>query len=125
MLEQDWWPPLRRRYADPGDTPATTWTADQKRAGMIHHPSPTPHAVVEAYPAHVHMNFLPRAQGQGVGLGLLAAWLAAAAERTDAKAAGGVHVGVNAGNARALRFWRRHGFEVLRPEGRTVWMGRD
>jgi len=125
MLERRWWPALRCRYADPGDTPPATWTWDQRRAWMIHHPFSTPRAVVEAFPAHVHMNLAPRAQGQGVGRRLLAAWLDAAA----AHGAGGVHVGVNAGNARGLRFWGREGFEVLTPDGvaagRTVWMGRS
>ena len=37
-----WWPKLRREYDDPSDGQRATWTADQRRASMIHHPVSTP-----------------------------------------------------------------------------------
>ena len=78
-----------------------------------------------AYLAHLHLNLLPGAQGQGVGLTLLKAWLELASKR----GAIAVHVGVNRANLRALRFWNKNGFKDLNPEGRaagrTVWMGRS
>jgi len=84
---------------------------------MIHHPSRTPAAVVATFPAHLHMNLLPRAQGQGVGRLLLKHWLAATH-------VGGVHVGVSGQNVRAARFWQRHGFDRLDAStDRTIWMG--
>lgn len=122
-LEQDWWPKLRREYRDPGG-PRETWNADQRRAYLIHHPGRTPAMLSHAYPAHIHLNLLPRIQRRGVGSALLDAWLRLAA-------AGGVttaHVGVNRGNAGGLRFWEAQGFTTLALDGlavgRTVWMGR-
>lgn len=48
---------------------------------------------------------------------LLGHWLAAVS-------VGGIHVGVNAQNVGALRFWRRHGFGRLDASTeRTIWMG--
>jgi GNAT superfamily N-acetyltransferase len=124
-LERDWWPALRSRYADPDKGAATDWTADQRRAHMIHHPAPVPLAVSERYPAHVHMNLLPRLQGVGAGARLLQAWYALAADRGVTA----VHVGVNRGNGRAVRFWQRSGFSEIgtpRRDGeRTMWMGKD
>jgi GNAT superfamily N-acetyltransferase len=123
-LEREWWPDLRRRYADPSGSPFRTWTADQLRAYVIHHPQPPPADVVRAFPAHIHLNLLPRLQGQGVGARLLAAWFEAAGRRGS----GPAHVGVNHTNARGLRFWAAQGFERIEiPRevgGRTVWMGR-
>lgn len=123
-LEREWWPDLRQRYADPSGTPPKTWTADQLRAYVIHHPQPPPAQVAMAFPAHIHLNLLPRLQGRGVGARLLAAWFAAAEER----GAGPAHVGVSHTNARGLRFWAGQGFERLdvprEVGGRTVWMGR-
>jgi GNAT superfamily N-acetyltransferase len=92
---------------------------------MIHHPRRTPPAVVQKYPAHLHMNLLPRLRAQGVGSNLFDDWLAIAVG-CDAKA---IHVGVNHANVGAIRFWRKLDFAELTidrlPEGRTVWMGRE
>jgi GNAT superfamily N-acetyltransferase len=117
-LERDWWPSLRARHADPADVPPDVWTPDQRRAFMIHHPARTPAAVTEAYPAHLHLNLLPRLQRRGAGSRLLGEWLA----RADSPA---VHVGVNRANKGATLFWAARGFAELDvPGGRTLWMGR-
>ena len=108
-------------YADPGDVPPEQRTPDQRRAWMIHHPERTPAAIAAAYPAHLHLNLLPRQQRRGIGARLLDRWLDAVQPRA-------VHVGVNRANTGAVAFWCRRGFETLRPdttpERRTVWMGR-
>ena len=124
-LEQEWWPPLRRQYpAAPDSAQMAEWSHDQRRIHMIHSPKSIPAAVVKAYPAHLHMNLLPRLQGRGTGSRMFAAWLAIAA----ARGIGPLHVGVNRDNLRAIGFWRRLGFAELDiPEpfaGRTIWMGR-
>jgi GNAT superfamily N-acetyltransferase len=116
-LERDWWPSLRGRYADSADVPAEERTPDQRRAFMIHHPAATPSEVSARYPAHLHMNLLPRTQRQGVGSTLLDVWLETVGPRA-------VHVGVNRANAGGARFWAALGFEALPVAGRTLWMGR-
>jgi GNAT superfamily N-acetyltransferase len=116
-LERDWWPLLRPDYADPADVPPDERTPDQRRAFMIHHPAKTPAAVTDKFPAHVHINLLPRVQRRGAGSALLSAWL----ERVGA---GDLHVGVNRANVGGTRFWMAQGFEDLRVPGRTLWMGR-
>ena len=124
-LERDWWPDLRACYPEPDPAVRADWTADQRRAFMIHHPEPTPAAILEAHPAHLHMNLLPRFQGRGLGAALLERWLDVAA----AQGAVGAHVGTGPRNPRALRFWRKSGFADLAgplrlPPSRTVWLGR-
>jgi GNAT superfamily N-acetyltransferase len=117
-LERLWWPALRARYPAPANTPNAP-TPDQRRIAMIHRPERAPSAVTQAYPAHLHLNLLPRAQGHGIGSVLLQAWL-------DLARSPAVHVGVNAGNIGAAAFWRARGFRLLeQPEGRTIWMGRE
>jgi GNAT superfamily N-acetyltransferase len=120
-LEESWWPALRQRYAMPAQKDVAQWTADQRRAFMIHRPSSTPAIVARLYPAHLHMNLLPRLQRQGVGAKLFARWTEAASTQT-------LHVAVNRANTSAFGFWRRMGFSDLvldgLPEGRTVWLGR-
>jgi len=122
-LERDWWPALRAIYAAPAGDPSD-WTADERRCDMIHHPRPAPEAIVAAYPAHVHLNLLPRVQRRGVGSALLDRWTARACH----DGARAVHAGVNAENDGAKRFWLARGFAPLPspdPARRgTDWFGR-
>ena len=122
-LERDWWPHLRLLYPDPPEALRDAWTPDQRRASMIHHPTRTPASVVAAYPAHLHMNLLPRAQGSGLGAKLFDEWRGIAMG-TGVKA---IHVGINRANGRATRFWVKIGFAELSlagaAKGRTIWMG--
>jgi ribosomal protein S18 acetylase RimI-like enzyme len=124
-LEAEWWPRLRRQYADPAARPATEWSADQRRANTIYRPQRTPQQIVERYPAHLHLNLLERIQGRGAGTMLFAEWMAHASQQ----GVGAVHVGVNSSNARAVRFWSRRDFDRLKSgdsdPGRTIWMGRS
>jgi GNAT superfamily N-acetyltransferase len=119
-LEREWWPALRTRYALPDEANAEAWTADQRRAVMIHRPTRTPAAIALHYPAHLHMNLLPRLQGQGVGTQLLDRWTGLSRER----GATAIHVAINRANKGGLAFWTRMGFADIALEGRTIWKGR-
>jgi GNAT superfamily N-acetyltransferase len=123
-LERDWWPALRERYAMPEEADVSRWTPDQRRAFMIHRPTPTPAVVALSYPAHLHMNLLPRLQRRGIGATLLDRWtIIARARGTNA-----IHVAINRANTGGAEFWRKMGFADLAdkglPEGRTIWKGR-
>ena len=123
-LERMWWPSLRRQYAMPSEADAANWTPDQRRIFMIHRPARTPPNVASKFPAHLHLNLLPRLHGHGVGTQLFNEWLTTAG-KYGAKA---THVGINRANVGAIRFWERMGFSDLPveglPEGRTIWKGR-
>lgn len=125
-LEAEWWPARRARYPDPAAIPVSQRTPEQHRAAFIHAPTPAPEGVVARYPAHMHMNILPRLQGHGMGRALFDRWCAAA------RAAGvsGLHVGVNFANPGGQTFWARCGFTPLPealtgPGPATFWMGQD
>lgn len=124
LLATEWWPTLRGRYIDPPGTSRNSWTPDERRASMIHHPMLTPADIVHEYPTHLHLNLLPRLQGRGVGTKLFEEWRNAAVEQ----GAKGIHVGVNRANASAILFWKKVGFVELSiakdDNARTVWMGR-
>lgn len=106
-LEAEWWPPLRARYPDPKRVPRATRTPDQALCALIHHPRRTPSAVTRPYPAHLHIDLLPRFQGRGFGRALIDRWL----ERMRELGVRGVHLGVSGANHRAIRFYRAYGFE--------------
>ncbi len=108
-LEAEWWPTLRPHYADPSGTPHANWSADQRAAFLIHHPFPAPRRVVEPFPSHLHINLLPRLQGQDLGRRLIDLWL----ETIRRMGSRGVHLGVSAANARAIRFYLAFGLDRL------------
>lgn len=109
--EQSWWPPLRARYPDPAAVPPAERSPDQQLAHLLHHRDPTPAAVAQGYPAHLHIDLLPAVQGHGFGRRLMARLLAALA----AQGAPGVHLGVAPDNQRAIGFYRRLGFVEIEP----------
>jgi ribosomal protein S18 acetylase RimI-like enzyme len=118
--EREWWPALRSRYPDPVGVPPGARTPDQRLIDMFHHPTPASAALLGGHPSHLHIDLLPRAQGQGFGRKLMDLLL------TELAAAGssGVHLGVSATNTGAIAFYRRLGFERLADDPYTVFMGR-
>jgi GNAT superfamily N-acetyltransferase len=115
-LEAEWWPPLRRRYAEPDLASRQRWTRDEELAYLIHHPQHNDDELTAGYPSHLHINLLPRLQGRGHGRQLIGLQLAALRDRGSP----GVHLEVTAGNRHALGFYRHLGFTQLRPGGRNI-----
>ncbi|MFE6970525.1 GNAT family N-acetyltransferase [Isoptericola sp. NPDC057653] len=115
--EESWWPPLRARLAAPA---ADDESADARLLRMIHAPSRSGAPWLEQYPAHLHIDLLPGAQGGGAGRRVLEAVLDAVA----AAGAPGIHLGVGGRNLRAIGFYEHLGFRTLeeQPWGRTMGM---
>lgn len=115
-LERDWWPALRQHYA--GLAADALTSADQARVDVIVKPHVTPADIVAQYPAHIHMNLLPRLRGQKLGWGLLQLWV----EQAREAGVTGIHLGASPTNATGIAFWTRSGFTHLRTEG-AAWFG--
>ena len=121
-LEVNWWPALRKKYANPAGISEEHWSEDQYRANAIHNPYIIREDIAVDFPAHLHMNLLPRLQHKGYGSRLLGAWLAKA-RSLDVKA---VHLGAGRSNVAGIRFWTKSGFQELTlpdQDLHTVWMG--
>ncbi len=114
-LEREWWPALREHYAQVPEADLTA--ADWKRVAAIRERWPNPADIVARYPAHIHMNLLPRLRGKRVGSGLLDKWV------DQAKRAGvpGIHLGASPTNTGGIAFWSKS-FTPLRTEG-AAWFG--
>jgi ribosomal protein S18 acetylase RimI-like enzyme len=113
-LERDWWPELRRRYP----TYRTDGDAafDDLLIALMHSPARAPANVVTAYPSHLHIDLLPRLQGQGWGRRLIDTLV----ERLRAAGSHGLHLGVAAANTNAQAFYRAVGFTELADDGVSV-----
>jgi GNAT superfamily N-acetyltransferase len=114
--ETEWWPALRARYPDPGPRPENL---DEEVAALIHRPPRAPDAVVDRYPAHLHIDLLPRLQGKGVGRALMERLL----DALDEQNVPGVHLEVAPGNRRAIGFYERLGFSRLSRHRGGLFMG--
>jgi ribosomal protein S18 acetylase RimI-like enzyme len=114
--ELHWWPRLRDRYPiGSGDD------ADADLIRQLHAPYRTDVALATRYPAHLHIDLLPQAQGQGHGRRLMDRLLGALA----AAGAAGVHLGVSAANTGAVAFYQRLGFTEYRRHHGAITFARD
>jgi ribosomal protein S18 acetylase RimI-like enzyme len=107
-LEKEWFPSLRARLKDPGPDPQTWHGSDWARR-HIHHPPRADFPELARYPAHGHIDLLPRAQGRGVGRRGMTMLM----EKLAAAGAPGMHLSVSPKNDRALHFYQTLGFRRL------------
>jgi ribosomal protein S18 acetylase RimI-like enzyme len=113
--EADWRPRLCERFPAPDGDPRG-WTPVQRVYHSYHHPDyfcPDPY---ESYPAHLHIDLLPRAQGLGYGRRMIEQVLAMLGRR----GCPGTHLGLSALNTRAFGFYQHLGFHELT---RASWDG--
>ncbi|RJF69731.1 GNAT family N-acetyltransferase [Deinococcus cavernae] len=119
-LEREWWPILRQQYPDPANIPREERTPDQRMINLIHHPNRTHDDLQSEYPAHLHIDLLPRMQGGGNGKRLMYTLL----DALEDVGCPGVHLGVGGRNENAVGFYRHLGFQQLQahPWGYTFGM---
>ena len=115
----EWRPQLVQQFADPpGDE--SHMTRLESVYHTYHHPDyfcPEPY---NEYPAHLHIDLLPRAQGQGCGRRMMEELL----QRMAKAGAVGVHLGMSASNDRAHGFYLQLGFHELARDDESIYMGK-
>jgi ribosomal protein S18 acetylase RimI-like enzyme len=122
--EREWRPGLCAQFPMPRGDPAT-WTRAQAVHSWYHEPDyfcPEPY---EAFPSHMHIDLLERAQGQGHGRRMMEDVMT----RLHDRGSPGVHLGVSVLNTPALGFYARLGFRELArtgtPTDGVVYLGRQ
>lgn len=105
--EAQWAPEFARRH--PAVAPGERW---------LHEWRPVP---VAGYPAHLHIDLLPSAQGAGWGRRLMGVLGAAAVEARVP----GIHLGMARDNLPARAFYERLGFAELGSDGDALVLGID
>lgn len=112
--EKMWWPPLREQYPLlPGDG------ADADFIRRLHRPSRVPRKLRDEYPAHLHIDLLPRVRGHGFGRMLITQQL----EALRKAKVHGAHLGVDPRNVNAVEFYRHLGFATLSQDTDEEMMG--
>jgi ribosomal protein S18 acetylase RimI-like enzyme len=120
--ETEWRQRLCAQFPSPAGDPAD-WTPAQHVYHAYHHPDyfcPDPY---EAYPSHLHIDLLPRAQGRGFGRRMMEQ----AMDLLRRRGSPGAHLGVSVLNSRARAFYAHLGFRELTTigsgESGCVYMG--
>ena len=121
--ESEWRPRLCAHYPMPQGDPSA-WTRAETVHSWYHHPDyycPEPY---DAYPSHMHIDLLERAQGRGFGRRMMDEVM----DRLRRRGSPGVHLGVSVRNEPAQGFYRRLGFSELIRVGTgsdgVVYMGK-
>lgn len=104
-LAREWYPPLQRRYRDPG-ADRSAWRGSDWARHLIHNPDFDNPASLAPFPSHGHIDVLPAAQGKGLGRKAMAF----VEERLHEAGSTGMHLGVALTNERAQAFYRAVGF---------------
>ena len=114
-LDEVWLPPLRERHPPgTGSTPR-----DRALIERLHATHRTDAALLAEHPAHLHVDLLPRLQGQGWGRRIIDEVV-----RELARAGvPGIHLGVDAANSQAPGFYERLGFTTVAGPPGARWYG--
>lgn len=107
--ERAWVPVFAERHGRAPAADDERWLFD----GGLRPELMTRDAPLGDYPAHLHIDLLPRAQGRGFGRRLMRAL----GEELLRRGVPGVHLGVGGQNTAAIAFYDHLGFTVLRPGG--------
>ena len=103
--EQNWFPLLRERYPMPpsdDESPDAVLIRDIYKGHVVEDD-------VADYPAHLHIDLLPVAQGHGLGKAMMQT-LINQLRQLNIPA---VHLGVSKANPRAVKFYERFGFHKI------------
>jgi len=109
-FREQWLPKVAHLHIPPSGRVDFDADPDSSMAALLHAPERMLEPGLAAYPAHLHIDLLPRAQGKGVGRALMSTFLAA----VNAAGAEAVHLGMNTSNTGARAFYDRLGFTEIR-----------
>lgn len=115
----EWLPTVQQQVPDPTGNPEER-TRTEQLYHFVHHPIIHLPDALKAYPSHLHIDLLPRAQGQGNGTRMMRTLLDILKE----KGSSAVHLGLSSRNARALAFYKKMGFHLIESSSdNTLYMG--
>ena len=116
--EHEWRPLLCEQFPDPSGDPSG-WSHEQNIYHLYHHPDyfcPEPYA---EYPSHLHIDFLERVRGQGMGRRMIEQLV----DRLRSMGSPGVHLGMSEANDAARGFYLAVGFHELVRHRSAIYMG--
>ena len=117
QCQKKWFPKLRERYPIPSEKD-NSLEADFIR--YLHTNQVVMEERLKDYPAHLHIDILPIAQGKGYGRKLIKIFF----DELQSKNIQGVHLTVSKSNQNAIGFYKKLGLQQLKDLGDSIVFGK-
>tara|TARA_Y100001970_G_C14093525_1_gene781340 strand:- start:202 stop:801 length:600 start_codon:yes stop_codon:yes gene_type:complete len=115
-VELDWLPQLRQKYKIPKKS-SKYYNLDDKIIHSFHfYEKPVDYP---NYPAHLHVDIIPIAQGRGLGKKMMDCFFKYL-RKNNVK---GLHLGVDIKNNRAIKFYKDYGLKIIKENMGSLIMG--
>ncbi len=115
-VESEWLPCLKQKYKIPKKK-LKYYNLDDKIIHSFHFPG----KIIDYpdYPAHLHIDILPRAQKKGIGLKMMNHFIKYLGKQNVK----GLHLGVDIKNDSAIRFYKKYGLITLEEKIDSLVLG--
>jgi GNAT superfamily N-acetyltransferase len=115
-MNKDWFPVIRKDYNQPiGES--STWSRTEKTINILF--QPMNNKLFTDFPAHLHIDLLPRAQGKGQGTLMMDHYILHLKKNNIS----GVHLELGITNERAFNFYSKYGMDELERDDDSIYMG--
>jgi hypothetical protein len=115
-MNKDWLPVIRKNYNQPiGES--STWSRTEKTINILF--QPMNNKLFTDFPAHLHIDLLPRAQGKGQGTLMMDHYILHLKKNNIS----GVHLELGITNERAFNFYSKYGMDELERDDDSIYMG--
>ena len=115
-MYNEWFQLLRNTYTQPSGDPSR-WSRTEKTINIFF--TEMNKKLFEEFPAHLHIDLLPIAQGKGQGKLMMDHYISHLVNN-DIK---GVHLELSITNKRAFNFYKRYGMSELERDDDSIFMG--
>ena len=115
-MHSEWLPKIRVDYKKPTGNP-DTWDETEKITNLLFHP--VSQRLLPAFPSHLHIDLLSRAQGKGQGKLMMDRFI----DYLRYNKISGVHLELSSKNDRAFNFYRKYGMQELDRNNKSIFMG--
>ena len=115
-MNKDWFPVIRKNYNQPiGES--SKWSRTEKTINILF--QPMNNKLFTDFPAHLHIDLLPRAQGKGQGKLMMDHYILHLKKNNIS----GVHLELGITNERAFNFYSKYGMDELERDDDSIYMG--